>query len=126
MCELCDNHSYMRYRSYDLDEVLALAQSGMSARGIIDDLGLKVGERAIQRQVAKYMGHKPTRRSIERYDPLRVRVVAHMKARGHDEHHCSVCGRHTLTPCAIRETKSDDSLDSLVFVCRRCATVADR
>ena len=116
----------MRYRSYDLDEVLALAEAGHSAAEIIEDLSLKVGERTIQKQVSKYLGHRPTKLTIETYDPIRSRVVAYMVAQGLDERYCSVCLKRTLYKCAIRALRRSDSLDDLVFVCRHCATVADR
>lgn len=115
----------MRHRSYDLDEVLALASAGLSAAEIIEDLHLKVGERAIQKQVAKHLGHRPTKQTVEAYDPVRSRVVAYMVSHGLDERYCSECQKRTLYKCAIRELGRDDSLDSLVFVCRHCATVAD-
>lgn len=116
----------MRRRRYDLDEVLALASAGLCASEIIEDLGLTVGERTIQKQVARYLGHRPTKAMLEAYDPLRSRVVAYMVAQGLDERYCSSCFTSTLYKCAIRALKSDDSLDSLVFVCRHCATAADR
>lgn len=115
----------MRHRNYDLDEVLALAASGLSAADIIEDLGLRVGARAIQKQVAKHMGHRPTKASVERYDPVRSRVVAYMVSQGLEPRYCSSCQKPTIYRCAIRELRRDESLDSLVFVCRHCATAAD-
>lgn len=116
----------MRYRTFDGEEVLAYAQAGYSAPRIIETLGLSVGERAIQKYVAANLGHRPTIKSIERYDPVRSRVAAYMVAQGLDERYCSNCHRRSSYKCAIRELSRDDSLDALVFVCRRCATVADR
>lgn len=116
----------MRYRTFDGDEVLAYAQAGYSAPRIIETLGLSVGERAIQKFVAAHLGHRPTIKSIEQYDPVRSRVAAYMVSQGLDERYCSSCHRRSSYKCAIRELSRDSSLDSLVFVCRRCATVADR
>ncbi len=116
----------MRYRNYSLDEVLALAATGLSAAEIIEEIGLKVGERTIQKQVAKHLGHRPTKATLERYDPIRTRVAAYMVSQGLDERYCFVCEKRTLYKCAIRELDRSDSLDSLVFVCRHCATAADR
>lgn len=115
----------MRHRSYDLEEVLRLAGDGYSAAQIIERLGLSVGERAIQKQVSKHFGKRPTRQTVEAYDPVRSRVVAYMVSQGLDERYCSMCYTRTLYKCAIRELRRDDSLDSLVFVCRHCATIAD-
>lgn len=116
----------MRYPSYDLDEVLALAASGCSASEIIEQLGLKVGERTIQKQVTKHLGRRPTKQTVEAYDPVRSRVVAYMVSQGLDPYYCMYCEKRTLYKCAIRELRRSDSLDDLVFVCRHCATVADR
>lgn len=116
----------MKRHTYDLDEVLAYAAAGKSAAAIIEAFGLSVGERTIQKQVAKHLGHKPTRAQLERYDPLRSRVAAYMVGQGLDERYCSACLRRTLYKCAIRALDSGESLDSLVFVCRQCATAADR
>lgn len=116
----------MKRHTYDLDEVLALASAGMSASQIIYELRLTVGERTIQKQVARHLGHKPTKASIEAYDPLRTRVAAYMVSQGLDERYCSNCFRHSYYKCAIRALERSDSLDDLVFVCRRCASAADR
>lgn len=115
-----------RRRSYDLDEVLAYAAAGLSAAAIVEELGLKVGERTIQKAVAKHLGHRPTKASLQRYDPIRSRVAAYMVTQGHDPRRCSACDRFTIYPLAIREVRRSDSLDDLVFVCRHCATPADR
>lgn len=116
----------MRRPSYDLDEVLAYAAAGNSAAEIIEAFGLRVGERAIQKQVAKHLGSRPTKASLETYDPLRSRVAAFMVASGLDEYYCSECLRRGSYKCAIRELKHSDDLGDLVFVCRHCATAADR
>lgn len=116
----------MRHRSYDLDEVLALAAAGLPAAAIVEEIGLKVGERTIQKQVAKHLGHRPTKATLEAYDPLRSRVAAYMVSQGLDERYCSSCLKCTYYKCAIRSLRDDESLDSLVFVCRHCATAADR
>lgn len=117
----------MRYRSYDIDEVLAYAAQGLSAAQIIEELGLSVGERTIQRIVVAHFGHRPTYKSIERDDPIRSAVVKAMIAQGCDPHQCSRCGRSTLMPLAIHATCREPEVKDLVFVCvTRCATVADQ
>lgn len=115
----------MKYRQWDEDEVLAFARAGHSAPRIIEALGLNVGERTIQKFIASHLGHRPTLKSIERYDPIRSRVAAWMVANGLDEHYCSQCHRKSGRKGAIRELRQSDDLGDLVFVCYRCATVAD-
>jgi hypothetical protein len=116
----------MRYRTFDADEVLAYAQAGYSAPRIIETLGLSVGERTIQKFVAANFGRRPTIKSVEAYDPVRSRVVAYMVSQGLSEYYCSNCHRRSSYKGSIRELRRDDSLDSLVFVCRHCSSVADR
>lgn len=117
---------YMPRRHYDLDEVLALAESGKCAAEIIEDLQLSVGERAIQKTVNKFLGPRPTRAPAVEDDPLRRRVVAWMVANGLDDHFCLQCEKWSAWACSIRQLKRDDDLGSLVFVCRHCAAPGDR
>lgn len=123
---LCHNDGNMRYRTFDGDEVLAYAQAGYSAPRIIETLGLSVGERTIQKFIAVHYGKRPTIKSVEAYDPIRARVVTYMTSQGLNERYCSNCHRHSVYKGAIHELRRSDSLDDLVFVCRHCATVADR
>lgn len=115
----------MTSRKYDPDEVLAFGAAGYSAAAIIEQLGLNVSERTIQRFLAAHFGKRPTLKSVRRYDPVRARVVAWMVACGLNEHYCSACGRATGRPCMIRELRRSADLGDLVFVCYRCATIAD-
>lgn len=116
----------MRYRSYDIDTVLAYAARGLTAVEIIDELGLTVSERTIQSVVSRHFGRRPTLKSLRRDDPLRSVVVKLMVAAGRDPHVCSECGRQTTRPLAIRATCRDPDVNDLVFVCvTSCATVAD-
>lgn len=115
----------MPHRHYDLDEVLALAESGMSAVEIIEDLGLSVGERAIQKTVRKFIGPRPQRPQAVVRDKLRRRIVALMIARGLNERFCNICDKYSPFPCSIREMKADDNLESLCFVCRHCRRAGD-
>lgn len=115
----------MPRRHYDLDEVLALAESGKTASEIIEELGLSVGERAIQKTVNKYLGPRPKRAPAVAGDPIRRRVVAWMVESGLNEHYCFQCEKFSAFPCSIRELKRDDDLGSLTFVCRRCVRPGD-
>ena len=116
----------MPRRHYDLDEVLALAESGKCAAEIIEHLELSVGERAIQKAVNKFLGPRPTRAPAVEGDPLRRRVVAWMVANGLDDHFCFLCEKWSASPCSIRQLKRDDDLGSLAFVCRHCTVPGDR
>lgn len=115
----------MPRRHYDLDEVLALAEAGKTASEIVEDLGLIVGERAVQKAVNKFLGPLPKRAPAVEGDRLRRRVVAWMVASGLDDHYCFHCEKWSAWPCSIRELKRDDDLGSLVFVCRRCVRPGD-
>ena len=112
-------------RSYDLEEIIYLAQRGMSASFIKEELGLSISERQIQRLVSSRLGRRPTRQSVQKKDILRERVVAYMESRGHNSRQCFNCGRATILGTAIRAVNDDLSLDALVFVCLRCAAPGD-
>lgn len=115
----------MRRPSYDIDELIAYAEAGCSASEIIEQLGLTIGERAVQRAVRRYVGPRPRRASATRDDPLRRRVVAWMKANGLDPRYCFKCHRLSLKPMYIRQLKHDDELGTLAFVCHRCKRAGD-
>ena len=116
----------MRYRSYDLDELLAYAAQGLSASAIIEQLGLSISERTVRYLIHKHFGKRPTLREIRRADPLRQVVSKLMIADGKNPHVCSRCGRSSIEPLAIHATCVDPDVKDLVFVCvTRCATVAD-
>lgn len=115
----------MPRRHYDLDEVCALAEAGKTASEIVEELGLSVGERAVQKAVNKFLGPRPQRAPAMSGDRLRRRVVAYMIANGLDEHYCYECEKWSVRPCSIRELKQDDELGSLVFVCRHCVRPGD-
>ncbi|MFM9793329.1 hypothetical protein [Streptomyces turgidiscabies] len=108
---------------YDLAEILELAdQPGMTAPLIKEQLGLRISLRQVQRIIHDHLGQRPTRRSIERRNPLREAVVSYMEENGLSRHYCHE-GHRTVRPCAIRALGRD--LDSFVFVCVQNATVAD-
>lgn len=111
--------------SYDLDELLAFAQRGDSASEIVEALGLRITERRVQQIIAKHLGPRPSKASVRKTDILRERVEAHMIARGLDPRRCSSCGRLQLRGGAIHAVNADLSLESLVFVCIRCAVPGD-
>lgn len=115
----------MPRRHYDLDEVLALAEAGKCAAEIVEELGLSVGERAIQKTVNKFLGPRPKRAPALLGDRLRRRVVAWMVDSGLNEHVCFECEKFSAPPCSIRELRQDDDLGTLVFVCRHCVRAGD-
>lgn len=110
---------------YDIDEVIAYAQGGKSARWIVEYLGLSISVRQVQRLIRDRLGPRPTRAAITRPDLLRAVTVASMKERGLNEHWCSVCDRYRAVPCLIRCTTWDQTLGHLVFVCRGCSAPGD-
>ncbi|MDI9934728.1 hypothetical protein QM806_04565 [Rhodococcus sp. IEGM 1351] len=114
----------MPRRHYDLDEVLALAEAGKTAAEIVEELGLPVGERAIQKAINKFVGPLP-KRPAARSDKMRPRVVAWMVAHGLNEKVCCVCFKPSVFDMYLRELKRDDELGSLIFVCRHCKRVGD-
>lgn len=114
----------MPRRHYDLDEVLAYAESGKTASEIVEFLGLPVGERAIQKAINKYLGPLP-KRPPARADKIRGRVIAWMVANGLNDKVCCVCLKMSMFPMYIRELKQDDDLGSLIFVCRHCKRPGD-
>lgn len=116
----------MRRPNYDINELITCAEAGLSAAEIIEQLGLKVGERAVQRAVRKYVGPRPTRSYATREDPLRRRVVAWMTESGLSPRYCFQCNRVSLRPPYIRQLKHDDDLGTLAFVCHRCKRAGDR
>lgn len=112
-------------RNYDIDELIAFAESGDSARVIIEKLGLTISERQVQRLVASRLGRRPTRQAIRKPDTLRDRVVAYMESQGLNRYYCSECHRLRMEPGFIRALNRDMSLDVLVFVCRHCSVASD-
>lgn len=115
----------MKRPNYDIDELIMCAEAGLSAAETIEQLGLKVGERAVQRAIRKYVGPRPVNSYKTRDDPLRRRVIAWMEANGLDRRYCLACGRLTARPPYIRELKFDDDLGTLAFVCNRCKRAGD-
>lgn len=96
----------------------------MCASEIIEDLGLTVGERAIQKAINRYLGPRPSRPPAN--DSLRRRVVAHMVNVNHlNPQVCYECGKFRASEPYIRALRQDDSLDSLVFVARCCKRAGD-
>lgn len=111
--------------NYDLDELLAFAQTGKSASWLVEHLGLPISERRVQQIIKTHLGPRPTRQSVRKPDILRERVVVLLEAQGKNPRHCSACGRVSLRGGAIRAVNADLSLDSLVFVCLHCAVPGD-
>jgi hypothetical protein len=115
---------HMRGR-YDIDEIVSLAQQGLSAAAIKDELWLPISERQVQRLVRSRLGARPTRRSIAKPDVLRSRVAAYMKAQGLDPHYCALCNRWRFAEGFIHALNADQTLDVLVFVCQHCSVPGD-
>lgn len=113
----------MPRRHYDLDEVCALAESGKTAHEIVEDLGLSVTPRAVQKAVNKFVGPLP-KRPPARGDRLRDVVVREMIESGLDEHYC-VNGHFSAFRCYIRQLVRDGRIDTCVFVCRHCKQAGD-
>lgn len=110
---------------YDVDEVIAYARAGKSARWIIEYLGLSTSERQVQRLIRDRLGPRPTRQAIQKPDLLRAVTVAAMQARGLNQHWCSTCGRYRALPCLIRCESREQLIEHLVFVCRGCSAPGD-
>ncbi|MFB6518606.1 hypothetical protein [Streptomyces sp. NPDC056401] len=106
----------------DYPDIIELAEQGLSAALIKEQLGLRISVRRVQQIVHDRLGTRPTRRSIERRNPLREAVVSYMEEGGLNRYYCHE-GHRTVRPCAIRALGRD--LDSFVFVCVQNATVAD-
>lgn len=107
---------------YNISDIVELAEQGMTAAFIKEELGLGISVRQVQRLIHDRLGRRPSRRSIERRDPLRDAVVGYMESHGLSRYYCYM-GHRTIRPCALRQLGCD--IDSLVFVCDREATVAD-
>jgi hypothetical protein len=117
------NDPYDRQRLAELRaQAIEMGADGFPADFIKVELGIPRSVRTVQRWISQVHGRRPSRRVIERRDPLRDAVVKYMKAHGLDEYYCYL-GHRTVRPCAIRQLGHD--IDSLVFVCDREATVAD-
>lgn len=110
---------------YEISEIIELAEKGRSASFIKERLALRISVRQVQRLVSDRLGRRPSRQAIVRRDVLRSRVVSYMESQGLHRFYCSVHQHPTIEPCFIRELSKDESLDSIVFVCRQGSTVAD-
>lgn len=109
---------------YDEDEQIVELASQVPRKPawmIKEELGSTRSVRRIQEIINERLGRRPTREAIKRRDVVRDRVVAHMEAAGLSRYYCYSCQRRFLEPLFIHELASNDSLDSLVFVCRHCA-----
>lgn len=104
------------------EQALELASQGFPAEFIKAELSIPRSVRTVSRWINQVHGRRPSRRAIERRNPLREAVVGYMESHGLDRYYCYM-GHRSLRPCAIRQLGHD--IDSLVFVCDREATVAD-
>lgn len=112
----------------DIDEFIAVAsQPGATSLYVKERLGLPYSLSYINRLIKRYVGPRPSRKSIERRNVLRDAVVAYMESQGLDRRYCFNCGRRRLYDCAIHPLKRvDPTLDDFVFVCtERCAAPGD-
>lgn len=113
---------------FDLDELLAFAESGeyRTAPQLMEAMGIPGQHlRAVQKALNRYVGPRPRRLPALRKDPLRRRVIDWMKHQGINPLQCSVCSRITTLPMYFREVKPDDELGSLRLVCRNCRKGGD-
>ena len=110
---------------YDIDDILYLAQRGISAAAIQEDLGLRISVRQVQRLISSRLGHRPSKLAVSRPDPLRAAVMAYMETQGFDRRVCNVCFKHKREPCMIRCVSREPSLGSFIFVCRKDSVAGD-
>lgn len=118
---------YMR-EPLDIDEFIRCAsQPGATALYVKERLGLPYSLSYVSRLIKRYVGPRPSQKSVERRNVLRDAVVAYMESQGLDRRYCYLCGRRRLYDCAIHPLKrGSPSLDDFVFVCtERCATNGD-
>lgn len=117
------NYSYM----FDVDEfITAASRPGASALTVREELGLRYSDSYMHRLMKRYVGPRPSRKSVERPNLLRAAVVSYMESQGLDKRYCYLCGRKGLYDCAIHPLKRFDvSLDDFVFVCVKCAAPGD-
>lgn len=112
----------------DIDEfVFHARQPGATALYVKEAMSLPYTVSYVNRLIKLYVGPRPTRKSIQRPNPLREAVVAYMESQGLDKRYCSNCERRLLRDCAIHPLKRRGvSLDDFVFVCtERCAAPGD-
>jgi hypothetical protein len=116
------------HESLDIDEFIRVASKpGATAPLVREELGLSFTDSWVNRLMKRYLGARPTRKSLERPNLLREAAVAYMESQGLDKRYCSTCGRRNLYDCAIHPlVHFDPTLDDFVFVCvERCAAAGD-
>ena len=110
----------------DIDEFISAAsQPGATAPLVREELGLRYTDSYINRLMKRYVGVRPTQKSIERRNVLRDAVVAYMESQGLDKRYCYLCERKSLYEAAIHPLVREPSLDDFVFVCCKCASAGD-
>lgn len=111
----------------DIEEFIRCAsEPGATALYVKERLGLSYSLSYINRLIKRYVGPRPSQKSIERPNLLRDAVVAYMESQGLDKRYCYLCGRKRLYECAIHPLKRmDATLDDFVFVCCECAAPGD-
>lgn len=111
----------------DIDEFIrAASQPGATAPLVREELGLTYTDSYINRLMKKYLGARPTHKSIERPNLLRDAVVAYMESQGLDKRYCYRCGKRSAYDCAIHSlVRFDATLDDFVFVCVDCSGAGD-
>lgn len=105
--------------------IIALAQSGLSARKIRERLALEVSTRQVQRIVRRELGAIPPNANSFLYSldaNMRIYVEPLMtEALGKDPHMCEICGERQQRKCDIHHKKYEGAtLYDLQFVCRSC------
>lgn len=111
----------------DIAEFIRVAsQPGATAPLVREELGLAYSDSYINRLMKRYVGKRPTRKSVERPNLMREAVVAYMESLGLDQYYCLSCERRSLYRCAIHPLKQFDvTLDDFVFVCAKCSAPGD-
>ena len=117
----------VRYVGLDIGEFIrAASEPGATAPYVKERLGLPYSLSYINRLMKRYVGPRPSQKSIERPNLLRAAVVTYMESQGLDRRYCYLCGRRRLYESAIHPLKRNGAtLDDFVFVCCECAAPGD-
>jgi hypothetical protein len=118
------NYSYM----FDVDDFIrAASRPGATAVTVREELGLPYSRSYINRLMLRYVGKRPSQKSIKRPNLLREAVVTYMESQGLDRRYCYQCERKFIRECAIHPLKRyGATLDDFVFVCvERCCAPGD-
>lgn len=112
---------------FDIDEFVHFAsQPGATAPYVREAMGLAYSTSYINRLIKRYVGTRPSQRSVKRGNVLREAVVRYMEREGMNRRYCMMCQRLSLHECAIHPVVPSPTLDDFIFVCtKRCAAPGD-